>query len=916
MKMITQLRLMSQFWLWLTIGLATQYVTAGVDHTSNNVTGSSVVDRHPVLPTWLAFKAYNSIRPNAANYFPQAAPIISVSVQSLTFLNSTQLPGSNSKTYVVSATGLTTSDFRVTAPSPFVVSAQNAGAYPGGITLPVNSDGTLSPTTITVSLLSSSPGTFSGSISNSSGETTTTVAVSGTTVSPSLSLSTMALNAFSTTTGIASAIQTYTITALSQTGGVVSAPTGVEIRTGNTTFGSSLTLPSSLSTITIPVDVRLTGGAAGQVSGVITHKLNNSSNQSIISLPVSGTVVNLNAPTITVTPSSLTIVDYSEYPGSFPASYTVSASGLTTDLELVAPPYYLLTANGKSGPSLLIPAANGVVPPTSVSVILLSSSAGQFSGTIVNWSGSTTATVGVSGTALAQSVTVTPTSLGNFSTTLGNPSANQSYTVTTQGGLPVYVSAPAGFELRTGSDPFSSSLLIGSSRSVVRTQIDVRLTGSSPGPVAGTITQKTYFHSSQGVYPVAVSGIVSGSMAVQVLHRDVDNYANNNAIQPVLQVVNQGSSSLPLSGLTLRYYLTAENFAPLTNLFVFYAQLGASNVSMRYVTLAQPRQGALGYIEYSFTPGAGNLAPGANTGSIQTYIAKSNYTGFNELDDYSYATVRDRLLVNPRITAYYNGVLIAGQEPAFVTPRGYLVPYTESKNGPSATQIGTYLDVRNEGNLPINYRDITLRYYFTSDSPEPLKFELDYTTLGTGTVRGQFVKINPPLVTADTYLELSFADIGQLMPLSSTGLIRYHVSKLNGARFDQRNDYSYQEQPANLSSNARMAIYVGNQRYWGNDPGAGARLAFQPEGTSEFYVQLLGNPVQNNTLTFTVEGTSEPLQMQLTNAQGRVISQQQLRGNSSKQHHQVSLENHGTGIYLLQISTPTQQQRIKVMKLE
>ncbi|MEZ0541891.1 hypothetical protein [Fibrella arboris] len=226
------------------------------------------------------------------------------------------------------------------------MSVPNAGAYPGGITLPVNSDGTLTPTTITVALLPSSPGTFTGNISNTSGSTTTTVAVSGTTVSPSLSVNSLSLSQFSTSTGTPSASQSYTITALSQTGGTVTAPTGFDIRTGNNTFGSSLTIPSSLSAIDIPVAVRLTGSTAAQRSGSISHRLNNSSNQSIANVAVRGTVSDPATPSITVTPSSLTIVDYSEYPGSFPASFTVSARGLTDDLQIFAPPYYLLMANG------------------------------------------------------------------------------------------------------------------------------------------------------------------------------------------------------------------------------------------------------------------------------------------------------------------------------------------------------------------------------------------------------------------------------------------------------------------------------------------------------------------------------------------------------------------------------------------
>ncbi|MBO0951776.1 cellulose binding domain-containing protein [Fibrella forsythiae] len=889
--MITQLRSMGQLWLWLAVLSVSQHVSADI----------------------IGVHYYASAPPASL-----AAPVISVTPSALTLLNSTQLPGSNSKTYIVSATGLITSDFRITVPSPFVVSAPNAGSYPGGITLPVNSDGTLTPTTITVALLSSSPGTFTGTIANTSGSTTVTVAVSGTSVSPSLSVQSSFLTPFSTTTGTPSAIQTYTITALSQTGGTVTAPTGFDIRTGNNAFGSSLTIPSSLSAIDIPVDVRLSGSTAAQISGSITHRLNNSSNQSIANVAVSGTVSEPATPSITVTPSSLTLVDYSEYPGSFPASFTVSARGLTEDLQIYAPPYYLLTANGKSGPALLIPATNGIVTPTSVSVALIASSSGVFDGQITSWSGSATATVGLSGTALSQSVTVTPSSLSNFTTTFGTPSASQSYTVATQGGLPVLVNAPSGFEIRSGNNPFSSSLTIGTSRSVVQTQIDVRLAGNTIGSVAGTITQNTYFHSSHGIYPVTVSGLVSGnSNVLQVLHRDVDNYADNNAIQPLLEVVNQGSTNLALSSLTLRYYLTVENFVPLTNLTVSYAKLGASNIRMRYVPLAQPGQGALGYIEYSFTPGAGSLMPGTSTGPIQSYIAKTDYSGFNELDDYSYASVRDRVQANQHITAYYNGTLVAGQEPSLVTPRAYLVPYTESKNGPSATQISTYLELRNEGNLPISYNDITVRYYFTTDGSQPLNFELDYTTLGMGNVHARFVQIRPPLTTADTYLELSFANLGQLMPQSSTELIRYRIQKADGGRFNQLNDYSYQEQHASLSPNARVAIYVGNQKYWGNEVGAGARLAANTEAITDLDVLILGNPVRNDKVLFKVSGAdSEPIQVELINTHGQVITHQQLLHSQDIQTHQLSLFNQEAGTYLLKVSTPTQRKTIKVVKTE
>jgi hypothetical protein len=177
------------------------------------------------------------------------------------------------------------------------------------------------------------------------------------------------------------------------------------------------------------------------------------------------------------------------------------------------------------------------------------------------------------------------------------------------------------------------------------------------------------------------------------------------------------------------------------------------------VPLNPARQGASGYVEYSFTAEAGSLAAGANSGSIQSYFAKGDYSALNELDDYSYATVRDQLLANPRITAYDNGTLIWGQEPA---------------------------------------------------------------------------------------------------------------------------------------SGARQAV---------------------AEPVSLMTVTLLGNPVREDRVSFVVSGAgAAPLQLQLTTLQGRVLDQQQVASPQATGQYQLSLGGQSAGVFLLQVSSPTQRQTVKVMK--
>ncbi|MEZ0538951.1 cellulose binding domain-containing protein [Fibrella arboris] len=445
----------------------------------------------------------------------------------------------------------------------------------------------------------------------------------------------------------------------------------------------------------------------------------------------------------------------------------------------------------------------------------------------------------------------------------------------------------------------------GTPLTAIGSPFSITVTATDPGGLSGSTT-----------FLLTIQPPVSPLLTI--LHRDVDNYADNNAIQPVLQIQNNSSLSLPYSALTLRYYVTVENAATLSNLFINYAQLGNQNVRLRYVPLSPAQQGAQGYVEFSFTSGAGNLAPGANSGSIQAYFAKGDYGSLNELDDYSYATVRNQLIANSRITAYYNGVLIAGQEPGTSSPPPTasgrtLRALTESKNGPSATQINTYLEVRNEGNTAVNYSDLKVRYYFTADGPENLQVEVD-----EGNVRAQLYTLSPAATNADRYVEISFNQSGQLAPQSSTGTIRYRISKPQGGRFNQTNDYSYQEQPADRSQNNRVVVYVAGERAWGTEPAstASARIASAEPGT-ELAVTLMGNPVRNDVVSFQVTGArAEPLQVQLVTAQGQVVARKLVASPQDVEQHDLSVGNQGVGVLMLQVSTPTQSRTVRVLKAE
>ncbi|RAJ93002.1 Leucine-rich repeat (LRR) protein [Larkinella arboricola] len=429
---------------------------------------------------------------------------------------------------------------------------------------------------------------------------------------------------------------------------------------------------------------------------------------------------------------------------------------------------------------------------------------------------------------------------------------------------------------------------------------------------------------------VEVTGSCVPTLAkLSVWHQDGDNnQPQNNTIKPTLQLVNEGTAPIPYSEITLRYWLTVEDFAPLTNLTVYSAPLGTDKVRMKYVQLDQPRQGALGYVEYSFDASAGHLAAGASSGPIQSGIGKQNLTYLNESDDYSYSK-NTSLTKTQKITLYLNGKLLGGQEPPTVSPVQKLKVASQNRSAATTNSINTYVKLYNEGNRPISYQYLTIVYWLTADSPAPLNFLLDYAWLGQANLKGKLVRIPNALEAADSYLEISFdAGLGQLYPFSNTGDIQYRLTKSDGSVFYQPGDYSYQSANSMLD-NSRMSVYLDGVRVYGSEPpfpsspysppspaSPKARLAADESG-QELKVTVLGNPIQGDDLVVEVEGAQgQPLRLLLTDLQGRIIGQHQVMGQSAKERHVLSVAGQSPGTLLLRVSTPTQFQTLKVIKVQ
>ncbi|CCH54837.1 Beta-mannanase/endoglucanase A Includes: RecName: Full=Mannan endo-1,4-beta-mannosidase A [Fibrisoma limi BUZ 3] len=428
----------------------------------------------------------------------------------------------------------------------------------------------------------------------------------------------------------------------------------------------------------------------------------------------------------------------------------------------------------------------------------------------------------------------------------------------------------------------------------------------------------TSFNGCSATASMTVSGSCSPpALGISVLHLDNDNkQLTNNSIRPYLQLANEGATSIAYQDITLRYWLTVEEFSPLnTNLVIDWAQLGTGKIKMKYVELPQPRQGAIGYIEYSFDSSAGSLAGGANSGPIQSRIGKNDWTAFNEADDYSYAGTIN-YTKNNRITAYLAGQLVWGTEPTLVDPVQSLKVYAESKSSATTNSISTYVQLRNEGNVSVSYPKLTVRYWLTAEGTSPLNVYLDYAQLGVSNLKGKLVRLTTPVPGADSYLELSFLPtLGNLYPLSGTGNIQYRIAKSDWSNFNQSNDHSYQPSGP-MAPNPKMTVYLDGALVYGTEPSApNARMA-SAEASSELKVVVLGNPILGNEVELEVGGADgQPIRLLLTDLQGHILAEKQVMGREAFERHQLSVAGQSAGIKLLRVSTPTQWQTVKLLKV-
>lgn len=360
-------------------------------------------------------KNYLTTSPATGNQTTNSAgvPAITISTTSLSdFGNVVNGSNSSEANYTVSGTSLT-ADIDVTAPTGFQVSTTSGSGFASSLSL-TQTGGTVSNTTIYVRFApGTASGAFSGNVTNAStGATTKNVAVTG--------------NALDTEPTTQSSISFGTITASSivvnMTGGngekrivvarqasaVSFTPTDAAAASGVNADFSTATDQGSGNKIVYDgsgTSVTVTGLSEGVIYHFAVYEYNEGTGTSQNYNTASPGTGNTSTSGIVVSTASLSsfgnIVNGAS---SSEASYTVSGTGLSSDLVVTPPTGFEVSLTSGSGftSSLNLTPSSGTVSTTTIYVRFTPNAAsGAFSGNVTNASTAvTTKNVAVSGNAL------------------------------------------------------------------------------------------------------------------------------------------------------------------------------------------------------------------------------------------------------------------------------------------------------------------------------------------------------------------------------------------------------------------------------------------------------------------------------------------------------------------------------------
>ncbi|HXR66124.1 MAG TPA: cellulose binding domain-containing protein [Ktedonobacteraceae bacterium] len=190
------------------------------------------------------------------------------------------------------------------------------------------------------------------------------------------------------------------------------------------------------------------------------------------------------------------------------------------------------------------------------------------------------------------------------------------------------------------------------------------------------------------------------------------------------------------------------------------------------------------------------------------------------------------------------GVLMESPGTSHAASSTLKVQYMPDNTSTPTNKIQPALQVVNSGSGSVDLSQLTMRYWFTRDTAQPVSVTCDYAALGCGAIAETAAALSQSVTTADYYLQIGFTS-GSLAGNANTGKIKLRAYKSDYSNFTQTNDYSFNASFSSPTDWPNVTLYQNGILIWGTEPGG---VSATPTST----------PTQGSTATPTATPTNTP----------------------------------------------------------